>query len=93
MIPHILSNPINSTAQALALHTKALEIKLSQAPQSLTVADSLYNMSILYHKHARYGEAVDACQRSLILAVECGGKDHPSAVEARDFLRELKGSP
>ena len=76
--------------EALALHKKALEIKLSEAPQSLTVADSLYNMAILYEKAQRYPEAIEACQRSLALAVECGGKEHPSAVEARDFLRELK---
>ena len=61
-----------------------------QAPQSLTVADSLYNMAILYEKTQMYAEAVDACQRSLALAVECGGKEHPSAMEARDYLRELR---
>jgi tetratricopeptide (TPR) repeat protein len=77
--------------EALNLHKKALEIKLKVAPKSLAVADSLYNMSILYEKTDMYAEAVDACQRSLVLAVESGGKEHPSAVEARDFLRELKG--
>ena len=25
-----------------------------------------------------------------IMAVECGGKDHPSALEAREFLHDLK---
>jgi len=47
-------------------------------------------MAILYEKAQMYAEAVDACQRSLALAVECGGKEHPSAMEARDYLRELR---
>ena len=73
---------------ALALHK--LEIKLSEAPESLTVADSLYNMSMLYEKMQLHSEALDACERSLALAVTCGGRHHPSAVEARDLLHELQ---
>ena len=81
---------LRAASQALVLHKKALEIKLREAPQSLAVADSLYNMSMLYEKSHLYTEAVEACQRSLALAIECGGRDHPSALEARDLLRELK---
>ena len=75
---------------ALALHKQALEIKLSEAPESLTVADSLYNMSMLYEKMQLHSEALDACERSLALAVTCGGRHHPSALEARDLLHELE---
>ena len=75
---------------ALALLKQALEIKLSEAPESLTVADSLYNMSMLYEKMQLHSEALDACERSLALAVTCGGRPHPSAVEARDLLHELQ---
>ena len=81
---------LRAASQALVLHKKALEIKLRVAPQSLAVADSLFNMSMLYEKSHLYTEAVEACQRSLALAIECGGRDHPSALEARDLLRELK---
>ena len=58
--------------------------------ESLTVADSLYNMSMLYEKMQLHSEALDACERSLALAVTCGGRHHPSAVEARDLLHELQ---
>ena len=40
--------------------------RLSEAPETLTVADSLYNMSILYEKLQRYSEALDSCQRSWV---------------------------
>ena len=77
---------------ALALHTRALTIKLRAEPAgrpSRSVADSHFNMAQLYARLGRAAEAREAAARSLALSRELAGPGHPDTLEAAALARQL----
>ncbi len=81
---------------ALALHTRALDIKLRSAPAdrpSQSIADSHYNMAQILARLGRLPEARAAAQESLALTRALAGPGHPHTLEAAALVRQLAPGP